>query len=184
MTNLTPKPEVMHGTTVIGVQRNGRISLAADGQVTLGSTVMKHHAKKIRRIYKDQVLVGFAGATADAITLFEKFEGKLEQFHGNLLRSAVELSKDWRTDKILRRLEALLIAADSKSLLIISGSGDVIEAEDGVCAIGSGGPYATAAARALLAHSQLGAKDIAQTALNIAGDICIYTNKNIQCEEV
>ncbi len=184
MTNLIPKLSDMHGTTVLGVQRDGKIALAADGQVTLGATVMKHHAKKIRKIYKDQVLVGFAGATADAITLFEKFEGKLEHFHGNLLRSAVELSKDWRTDKILRRLEALLIAADSKSLLIISGSGDVIEAEDGVCAIGSGGPYAAAAARALLFHSQLGAKDIAQNALKIAGDICIYTNQNIVCEEV
>lgn len=174
----------MHGTTVIGVRHKNKIALAADGQVTLGHTIMKHHAKKVRRIYKDKVVVGFAGATADAMTLFEKFEGKLEHYHGNLTRSAVELAKDWRTDKTLRRLEALLIAADDKTLLVISGSGDVIEPDDGIAAIGSGGPYATAAARALTTHSSLTAKEIAETALKIAGNICIYTNQNITSEEV
>lgn len=186
MINHTQKPEwaTWRGTTVIGVKRDEKIAIAADGQVTFGNTVMKHNAKKIRRIYKDRVVVGFAGASADAITLFEKFEGKLELYHGNLVRSAVELAKDWRTDRMLRRLEALLIAADTKSLLIISGSGDVIDTDDGIVAIGSGGPFALSAARALIAHSSLSAKEIAQTALKIAGSICIYTNQEIVCEEV
>ena len=184
MINHIQKHDVVRSTTVIGVRHKDKIALAADGQVTLGQTIMKHHAKKVRRIYKEKVVVGFAGATADAITLFEKFEGKLEHYHGNLTRSAVELAKDWRTDKTLRRLEALLIAADDKTLLVISGSGDVIEPDDGIAAIGSGGPYATAAARALVEHSSLNAKEIAETALKIAGNICIYTNQNITCEEV
>ncbi|OGQ18633.1 MAG: HslU--HslV peptidase proteolytic subunit [Deltaproteobacteria bacterium RIFCSPHIGHO2_02_FULL_40_11] len=181
MTNLIPK---LKGTTIVGVKHKGKIAIAGDGQVTLGHTVMKHTAKKVRRIYKDKVVVGFAGATADAFTLFEKFETKLEQYNGNLVRAAVELAKDWRTDKILRRLEALLIAADTKNLLVISGMGDVIEPDDGVIAIGSGGPYATAAAKALVEHSSLKAKDIAEKALKIAANICIYTNEQITSEEV
>ena len=183
MINHTLRPEI-RSTTVIGIRHQGKIALAGDGQVTLGNTIMKKNAKKVRRIFKDKVVVGFAGATADAITLFGKFEGKLEHYHGNLTRSAVELAKDWRTDRMLRRLEALLIAADTKTLLIISGSGDVIEPDDGIAAIGSGGPYATAAAKALVAHSSLSAKEIAQSALKIAGDICIYTNQEVVCEEV
>lgn len=167
----------------MGIRHQNKIALAGDGQVTFGTTVMKHQAKKVRRIYKNQVVVGFAGATADAFTLFEKFETKLEQFHGNLTRAAVELAKDWRTDKMLRRLEALLLAADQKSLLVISGVGDVIEPDDGVIAIGSGGAYATAAARALVSHSSLSAKEIAEEALKIAADICIYTNHHITSEE-
>jgi ATP-dependent HslUV protease, peptidase subunit HslV len=182
MTNHIPKLEI-RGTTIVGIKHQGGIAIAGDGQVSMGSTVMKHGAKKVRRIYKDKVVVGFAGATADAFTLFEKFEGKLEQYNGNLVRSAVELAKDWRTDRILRRLEALLIAADNDSLLVISGVGDVIEPDDGVIAIGSGGPFATAAAKALVKHSSLSAKEIAENALLIASEICIYTNSNIISEE-
>jgi ATP-dependent HslUV protease subunit HslV len=158
--------------------------MAGDGQVTLGETVIKHKARKVRRLYNDKVLAGFAGSTADAFTLFERFERKLEQYNGNLLRAAVELAKDWRTDKILRRLEALLLVADKERSLIISGTGDVVEPDDGIVGIGSGGPYAEAAARALIKHSQLSAREIAQEALKIAASLCIYTNEEIVVEEL
>jgi ATP-dependent HslUV protease subunit HslV len=158
--------------------------MASDGQVTMGNTVLKHNARKIRRMYNDKVLGGFAGATADAFTLFEKFEAKLETYKGNITRAAVELAKDWRTDKILRRLEALLIVADAEHTLILSGTGDVIEPETGIAAIGSGGTYAQAAARALLDNSELSARLIVDKAMDIAADICIYTNKNITIEEI
>ena len=171
-------------TTVIAVRVNGKVALASDGQVSMGNTVVKHGAIKIRRLYHDKVLTGFAGSTADAITLYEKFEGKLEQFHGNLKRSAVELAKEWRTDRFLRRLEALLLVADDQTILIVSGSGDVIEPDDGICAIGSGGPFALAAARALLRHGNLSSKEIAVEAMRIAAEICVYTNDNITVEEL
>jgi ATP-dependent HslUV protease subunit HslV len=158
--------------------------MAGDGQVTLGETVIKHKARKVRRLYNDKVLAGFAGSTADAFTLFERFERKLEQYNGNLLRAAVELAKDWRTDKILRRLEALLLVADKERSLIISGTGDVVEPDDGIVGIGSGGPYAEAAARALIKHSQLSAREIAEEALKIAASLCIYTNEEIVVEEL
>jgi ATP-dependent HslUV protease subunit HslV len=158
--------------------------MASDGQVTMGNTVLKHNARKIRRMYNDKVLGGFAGATADAFTLFERFEGKLETYKGNLTRAAVELAKDWRTDKILRRLEALLIVADADHTLILSGTGDVIEPETGIAAIGTGGPYAQAAARALLENTDMNAVDMVGKAMEIAADICIYTNKNITLEEL
>ncbi len=180
MEGLTP----MHGTTIIAVRKNGKTSIAGDGQVTVGSTVMKHNAKKVRKMYNDRILAGFAGATADAFTLFEKFEAKLEQYHGNLTRAAVELAKDWRTDRVLRRLEALMIVADNERSFIISGNGDVIEPENGISAIGSGGPYALAAARALTDHTSLDARSIVTEAMKIAGDICIYTNKEISIEEL
>jgi ATP-dependent HslUV protease subunit HslV len=173
-----------HGTTILAVRRNGKTAIAGDGQVTIGATVMKHNAKKVRKMYNDKILAGFAGATADAFTLFEKFESKLEQYHGNLTRAAVELAKDWRTDKILRRLEALMIVADLERSFILSGNGDVIEPENGVAAIGSGGPYALAAARALTQHTQLDAKKIVEEAMMIAAEICIYTNKEITVEEL
>ncbi|BCB95773.1 ATP-dependent protease subunit HslV [Dissulfurispira thermophila] len=175
---------MFHGTTILCVRRNARVAIASDGQVTMGNTVLKHNAKKIRKMYNDKILAGFAGATADAFTLFEKFESKLESFRGNITRAAVELAKDWRTDKILRRLEALLIVADNEHTLILSGTGDVIEPEDGVAAIGSGGPYAQAAARALYENTELQAVDIVKKAMDIAADICIYTNKNIVLEEL
>ena len=175
---------MFHGTTILCVRRNGSIAIASDGQVTMGSTVLKHNAKKIRKMYNDRILAGFAGATADAFTLFEKFESKLETYRGNITRAAVELAKDWRTDKILRRLEALLIVADSEHTLILSGTGDVIEPEGGVAAIGSGGPYAQAAARALYENTSLSAVDIVKKAMDIASDLCIYTNKNIILEEL
>jgi ATP-dependent HslUV protease subunit HslV len=174
----------MHGTTILAVRRNGKTAIAGDGQVTVGATVMKHNAKKVRKMYNDKVLAGFAGATADAFTLFEKFEAKLEQYHGNLTRAAVELAKDWRTDKVLRRLEALMIVADNERSFILSGNGDVIEPEDGVSAIGSGGPYALAAARALVGQTSLDARAVVAEAMKIAGDICIYTNKEITIEEL
>jgi ATP-dependent HslUV protease subunit HslV len=174
----------IHATTILAVRRNGRTAIAGDGQVTVGSTVMKHNAKKVRKMYNDKILAGFAGATADAFTLFEKFEAKLEQYHGNLTRAAVELAKDWRTDKVLRRLEALMIVADSERSFILSGNGDVIEPENGLAAIGSGGPYALAAAKALADHTSLEARAIVEEALKIAGDICIYTNKEITIEEL
>lgn len=174
----------IRSTTILGVKHNGSIAIAGDGQVSMGHTVIKHNAKKVRRIYQDKIVIGFAGATADAITLYEKFEGKLEQYRGNLTRAAVELAKEWRTDRILRRLEALLIAADKNTLLTISGSGDVIEPDDGIVGIGSGGPYAAAAAKALIKHSTLSAKEIARTAVEIAADICVYTNPQIVCEEL
>jgi ATP-dependent HslUV protease subunit HslV len=174
----------MHATTILSVRRNGRTAIAGDGQVTVGNTVMKSNAKKVRKMYNDKVLAGFAGATADAFTLFEKFEAKLEQYHGNLTRAAVELAKDWRTDKVLRRLEALMIVADAERSFVLSGNGDVIEPEDGIAAIGSGGPYALAAARALVTHTDLNSRKIVESAMQIAGDICIYTNKEITVEEL
>lgn len=174
----------IYSTTVLAIRYKGEVVLAGDGQVTLGNTVIKHNARKIRRLHDGKVLTGFAGATADAFTLFEKLEQKLDQYKGNLVRAAVELAKDWRTDKILRRLEALLIAVDEKNSLLISGSGDVIEPDDDILAIGSGGPYALSAAKALVAHSNLSAKEIAQASLNIASCICIYTNENIIVESL
>ena len=178
------EPNTMHATTILAVRRNGKTAIAGDGQVTMGSTVMKHNARKVRKMYNDRIIAGFAGATADAFTLFEKFEAKLEQYHGNLTRAAVELAKDWRTDRVLRRLEALMIVADSERSFILSGTGDVIEPEDGIAAIGSGGPYALAAARALVAHTSLSARQTVEAAMQIAGDICIYTNKEITVEEL
>jgi len=175
---------MFHATTILCVRRNSQVAIAGDGQVTLGNTVLKHNAKKIRRMYNDQVIAGFAGATADAFTLFEKFEGKLEAYRGNLTRAAVELAKDWRTDKILRRLEALLIIADREHTFIISGTGDVIEPEDGCAAIGSGGAFAQAAARALMENTDLGARAVIEKAMKIASGICIYTNENISVEEL
>ena len=176
--------EKMHGTTVLSVRHKDRVVMAGDGQVTLEHTIMKHTARKVRKIYHDKVLAGFAGATADAFTLFGKFEEKLEQYHGNLVRAAVELAKDWRTDRLLRRLEALLVVADVEHSLIISGNGDVIEPDDGVTAIGSGGPYAHAAAKALTENSNLDARAIAEEAMKIAASICIYTNDRIVLEEL
>jgi ATP-dependent HslUV protease subunit HslV len=175
---------MLKATTILSVRHQGKIVIAGDGQVTLETTVMKHRARKVRKLYNDTVLAGFAGATADAFTLFERFEAKLEQYNGNLLRAAVELAKEWRTDKLLRRLEALLVVADKEHSLIISGNGDVIEPDDGIVAIGSGGPYAQAAARALIAHSSLDAKTIAQEAMRITAEICIYTNDQIAIEEL
>jgi ATP-dependent HslUV protease subunit HslV len=174
----------MRGTTVLSVRHKGKVVMAGDGQVTLEHTIMKHSAKKVRKLYHDKVLAGFAGATADAFTLFAKFEEKLEQYSGNLLRAAVELSKDWRTDRILRRLEALLIVADSERSLVLSGNGDVIEPDDDVAAIGSGGPYAHAAAKALTRFSNLDSRAIAEEAMKIAASICIYTNNQIVIEEL
>jgi len=166
----------MHATTIVCVRRGDSVAIGGDGQVTLGETVMKNNARKIRRLYRDRVLAGFAGGTADAFTLFERFESKLEEHSGHLTRAAVELAKDWRTDRMLRRLEALLAVADAEQSLMISGNGDVIEPEDGLIAMGSGGPYAQAAARALLAHSELDARTVCEESLKIAADICIYTN--------
>jgi len=174
--------ETAHGTTILSVRRGNGVVIGGDGQVTLGNTIMKGNARKVRRLYKDQIIAGFAGGTADAFTLFERFEAKLEKHQGHLTRSAVELAKDWRTDRILRRLEAVLAVADKTASLIITGQGDVIEPEGGLIAIGSGGPYAQAAARALLDSTELGARDIVERALNIAADICIYTNRNITIE--
>ena len=168
--------ESFHGTTILSVRRGASVALGGDGQVTLGNVVVKGGARKIRRLYHDRILAGFAGGTADAFTLFERFEAKLDKHQGNLMRSAVELAKDWRTDRILRRLEAMLAVADKERSLIITGQGDVLEPELGIVAIGSGGPYAQAAARALLENSQLGPRDIVEKALAIAADICIYTN--------
>jgi len=174
----------MHGTTIIAVRKDGKVAFGGDGQVTLGQTVMKHNARKIRKLYGGKVLVGFAGATADAFTLLEKFEARLEEFQGNLTRAAVELAKDWRTSKMLRQLEALLVVADSDKTLILSGNGDVIEPDDGIAAIGSGGAYAQAAARALVSHSGLDAAGIVKESLKIAADICIYTNQQTVTEEL
>lgn len=175
---------LFHGTTILCVNKDGRVAIGGDGQVTLGHTVLKHNAKKIRKMYNDNILAGFAGATADAFTLFEKFEEKIETYRGNITRSAVELAKEWRTDKILRRLEALLVVADKEHSFIISGNGDVLEPEDGIAAIGSGGPYAQAAAKALLEHTQLGPKQIVEEAMKITSKICIYTNEVINVEEL
>jgi len=174
----------LEGTTILSVRRGGSVVVGGDGQVTLGNTVMKANARKVRRLYHDRVIAGFAGGTADAFTLFERFEGKLEKHQGNLVRAAVELAKDWRTDRMLRRLEALLAVADTSSSLVISGSGDVIEPEGGVMAIGSGGPYAQAAAQALYENTELDARVIVERALAIAADICIYTNRNLTFEEL
>jgi len=166
----------MHGTTIVSVRRGRAVAMGGDGQVTMGNTVMKHNARKVRRLHDGKVLAGFAGATADAFTLFERFEGQLEKFQGNLTRAAVELAKDWRTDRALRRLEAMLAVADAATSLMITGNGDVIEPEDGLIAMGSGGPFAQAAARALLAETALPPREIVERALGIAADICIYTN--------
>jgi len=174
----------IRSTTVVCVRKDGKVALGADGQVTLDKTVMKHGARKLRRLGDGSVLAGFAGATADAFTLFDRFEGKLKDFNKNLARAAVELAKDWRTDRFLRRLEALLVVADKERTLILSGTGDVVEPDDGVAAIGSGGPFAQAAAVALLAHSQLGARQVVEESLRIAGRICIYTNDQISIEEL
>ncbi len=171
-------------TTIVSIRRNGKVALGGDGQVSLGNTIMKGNAVKIRRLYKDKVIAGFAGGTADAFTLFERFEAKLEQHNGQLTRAAVELAKDWRTDRMLRKLEALLAVADDTASLIISGNGDVIEPEDALVAIGSGGPYAQAAARALFENTELSAKEIVEKSLNIAASICIYTNTSISIEEL
>ncbi|HDO36700.1 MAG TPA: ATP-dependent protease subunit HslV [Nitrospirae bacterium] len=174
----------IYGTTILCVRRAGRVAIAGDGQVTMGNTVLKHNARKVRRMYQDRIIAGFAGATADAFTLFEKFEGKLQAFRGNLTRAAVELAKEWRTDKILRHLEALLVVADRETTLVISGTGDVIDPEGGIAAVGSGGPYAEAAARALYENTDLNAKEIVEKALRIASRICIYTNEQIVIEEI
>jgi ATP-dependent HslUV protease subunit HslV len=176
--------EAFHGTTILSVRRHGRVVLGGDGQVTLGNMVMKRGARKVRRLHHGKVLAGFAGATADAFTLFELFDAKLEKHSGQLARAAVELAKDWRTDRLLRRLEAMLAVADAETSLIVSGNGDVLEPEDGLMAIGSGGAYAQSAARALLDHSPLDARQIVEAALGIAADICIYTNHSLTIEEL
>ncbi|MCB0303230.1 MAG: ATP-dependent protease subunit HslV [Calditrichaeota bacterium] len=173
---------VFHATTILGVIKGGRVALGGDGQVTFGNTVIKHQGNKVRKLYRDQVLAGFAGAAADAFTLFERFEEKLEQYNGNLTKAAVELAKDWRTDRFLRRLEAMLAVANREHALIISGTGDVLQPDDQILAIGSGGPYALAAARALTAESDLSAEAVVRKSLEIAADICIYTNRHITVE--
>jgi ATP-dependent HslUV protease, peptidase subunit HslV len=175
---------VIHATTILAVRHGGRTVLAGDGQVTLGNTVVKQGARKIRRLYNDTVLAGFAGSAADSFALFSRFEAKLEQYRGNLERSAVELARDWRADRLLRRLEAMLIVADKKATFLLSGTGDLIEPDDGIVAVGSGGPFALAAARALSRHSSLDARQIAEEAMKIAGDICIYTNGSLTVEEL
>ena len=177
-------PNEMHGTTILSVRRNNQVVIGGDGQVSMGDTMMKGNACKVRRLYEDQVIAGFAGGTADAFTLFERFEGKLQKHQGNLVRAAVELTKDWRTDRMLRRLEALLAVADHSTSLIITGSGDVIEPEQGIMAIGSGGAYAKAAALALLEETKLDARAIVERALGISADICIYTNRQFTIEEL
>ena len=176
-------PKTIYGTTILAVRRNGRVAVGGDGQVTLGQSVMKGNARKVRRLYGGKVLAGFAGGTADAFTLFERFEGKLEKY-GNLTRAAIELAKDWRSDRYLRRLEALLLVADPDKIFVISGNGDVIEPDHDVAAIGSGGQFALSAARALVEGSSLGAREIVERSLNIAADICIYTNRNLVIEEL
>lgn len=176
--------EQYHGTTILSVRRNDSVVIGGDGQVTLGNTVLKSNARKVRRLYQDKVIAGFAGSTADAFTLFERFEAKLERHQGNLMRAAVELAKDWRTDRILRRLEALLAVADVKTSLIITGNGDVVEPEQGLIAIGSGGPFAQAAARSLFENTKMSARSIVEKSLAIAADICIYTNHNRTIEEI
>jgi len=174
----------MHATTVLCVRRDIKVVMAGDGQVTMGEHVMKHTAKKLRRLFEGKILAGFAGSTADALSLFERFEGKLQEFHGNLQRASVELAKEWRKDRALRHLEALLVVADTKSTFLLSGNGDVIEPDDGICAIGSGGPFALSAARALARHTKLGAKEIALEAMKIASEVCIFTNSNVLIEEL
>ena len=179
-----PTPCRIRSTTVLCVRRDNKVVMAGDGQVTLGESVIKHGAKKIRRLYQDKILAGFAGSTADAFTLFSRFEAKLEQYHGNLGRSAVELAKDWRTDKFLRHLEALLLVSDKEATFLLSGQGDVIEPDTGIAAIGSGGPFAQAAAQALADHTQLSPREIAEEAMKIAGRMCIYTNDKVTIEEL
>lgn len=176
--------EQYRGTTILSVRRDGKVVVGGDGQVTLGNTVMKGNARKVRRLYDDKVIAGFAGGTADAFTLFERFEGKLQQHNGNLTRAAVELAKDWRTDRMLRRLEALLIVADASASLLITGNGDVVEQEHDLIAIGSGGAFAQSAARALLENTDLSAREIVEKGLNIAADVCIYSNNNLTLEEL
>lgn len=183
LTTENQKP-AFRSTTILAVRREGRVAVAGDGQVTLGETVMKHKARKVRKIYHGRIIVGFAGASADALSLFERFEGKLEKHQGNLTRAVVELAKDWRTDRVLRRLEALLLVADLDNFFLISGTGDVIEPDDGVMAIGSGGAYAQAAARALLQHTRMSAGDICREAMQIAAGLCIYSNSEITVEEL
>jgi ATP-dependent HslUV protease, peptidase subunit HslV len=182
--SMTHKNEQMHGTTVLCVRKDNKVVLTADGQVTLGDGVIKHNAKKTRRLYNEKIIAGFAGSTADALALFTRFEAKLQEFHGNLARAAVELAKEWRTERSLRHLDALLVVADTKGTFLISGNGDVIEPDDGICAIGSGGSYALAAARALSKFTKLSAKEIAYEAMRIASEICIYTNANFTVEEL
>ena len=181
---VSPQSSAPHATTILAVRRNDAIAVAGDGQVTVGDVIMKHRARKVRRLYHDQVVVGFAGSVADAFTLFDKFERQLEQHQGNLLRAAVELSKEWRTDRYLRHLDAMLVVAGQSQLLLLSGDGDVIEPDDGIGAIGSGGPYAHAAARALALHTDLSAAEIARRALEIAASLCIYTNDEISVESL
>ena len=176
--------ESWHGTTILSVRRGAKVALGGDGQVTLGSVVIKSSARKVRKLHRDQVLAGFAGATADAFTLFERFEAKLEKHQGHLVRAAIELTKDWRTDRVLRRLEAMLAVADREASLIITGNGDVLEPEQGIVAIGSGGAYAQAAAKALLDHTELSAAEVVKKSLEIAGEICIYTNQSIEVENL
>ncbi len=183
-TPVSQSSDRIRSTTILSVRRNGKVVVAGDGQVTLGDTIMKSTARKVRRLYNDRVVAGFAGASADAFALFQRFEAKLEQFHGQLSRAAVELAKDWRTDKMMRNLEALLVVADLQATLVVSGNGDVIEPDDGIVAIGSGGPYALAAARALAGHTEMEAAQIAEESLRIAGQICIYSNLNIVIEEL
>jgi ATP-dependent HslUV protease, peptidase subunit HslV len=178
------KKRLIRSTTVLSVRRDGKVVLAGDGQVTLGESVIKHSAKKIRRLYNDKIVAGFAGSTADAFTLFSRFEAKLEQYHGNLGRAAVELARDWRTDKFLRHLEALLLVSDKEQTFLLSGQGDVIEPDTGIAAIGSGGPYAQAAAQALAEHTELSPRQIAEEAMKIAGKMCIYTNDRVTIEEL
>ena len=180
----SPAPRLIRSTTVLCVRRDDKVVMAGDGQVTLGESVIKHGAKKIRRLYQDKILAGFAGSTADAFTLFSRFEAKLEQYHGNLGRAAVELAKDWRTDKFLRHLEALLLVSDKEATFLLSGQGDVIEPDTGIAAIGSGGPFAQAAAQALADHTKLSAREIAEEAMKIACRMCIYTNERITIEEL
>ena len=175
---------MIHGTTILAVRHQDRTCLAGDGQVTFGATVLKHGARKIRRLYNQSILAGFAGSAADSFALFSRFESKLEQYRGNLERSAVELARDWRTDRLLRRLEAMMIVADRSSTFLLSGTGDLIEPDDGIVAVGSGGPFALAAARALARHSQLNARQIAEEAMAIAGGLCIYTNSHLTVEEL
>lgn len=175
---------MFHGTTILSVRQNGAVALGGDGQVTLQDAIVKHNAKKVRRIYQGKVLLGFSGAVADAMSLYEKLEGKLEKYNGNLINATVDLAKDWRSDRILRRLEAMLVVADAENSYLVSGTGDVISADDGIIAVGNGGNYATAAARALIRHSSLSAFDIVKESLKIASEICIYTNDQIIVEEL
>ena len=176
--------KVIHGTTILAVRHQDRTCLAGDGQVTFGNTVLKHGARKIRRLYNESILAGFAGSAADSFALFSRFESKLEQYRGNLERASVELARDWRTDRLLRRLEAMMIVADRKSTFVLSGTGDLIEPDDGVVAVGSGGPFAMAAARALTRHTELSARQVVEEAMAIASSICIYTNRNLTIEEM